>query len=58
MIKKAGCVSITEDGVMANSFEFSGPYAIDESPSMDALLWARERVEQEIAKQKAAETSS
>jgi len=55
MIKKAGTVSITADGVMVNSFEFIGPYAIDGSPSMDALLWARERVEQEIAKQKAAD---
>ena len=50
MIKKTGCVSVTEDGVLANSFEFSGP-AENGSLNMDLLLWARERIDREIANQ-------
>ena len=50
MIKKTGCVSVTEDGVMANNFEFSGA-AENGSVNMDLLLWARERIDREIANQ-------
>ena len=50
MIKKTGCVSVTEDGVLANSFEFSGA-AENGSVNMDLLLWARERIDREIANQ-------
>ena len=50
MITKTGCVSVTDDGVLANSFEFSGP-AENGSVNMDLLLWARERIDREIANQ-------
>ena len=50
MIKKTGCVSVAEDGVMGNSFEFSGR-SENGSHNMDILLWARERIDREIANQ-------
>ena len=50
MITKTGCVSVTDDGVLANSFEFSGA-AENGSVNMDLLLWARARIDREIANQ-------
>ena len=50
MITKTGCVSVTEDGVLANSFEFSGA-SENGSYNMDLLLWARARIDREIANQ-------
>jgi len=51
MIKKTGCVSVSDGGVLGIGFEYSG-LSENGSHDMDILMWARDRIELEIANKK------